>query len=606
MCGIYGMISNENVIAKTMDGLKKLEYRGYDSSGIAFFNETNGNIEIIKKTGEIAELAKEVTRQAPTSTCAISHTRWATHGIPSDNNSHPHFSPDNEFVIVHNGIIENYETLKEQYLQGVTLNSSTDTEIAVQLIATLYDGNMLQTLKRVCDLITGSYAFAVISVHNKNTIYCAKKDSPLVVAVNENGGYVSSDISAIMPYTNEQYLLNNYEYCVVTDSSVMFYDKELQDVKKQPIEILGSKEQIELGNYPHFMLKEINEIPDSVIATVKEYDEIKKITKVIPKEIFKKTKFIRIIACGTAYHAGCVGKRMLEKLTDIKVEVEIASEFRYSNPKFLKDTLCLFISQSGETADTIAALKLCKEMGVKTLSVVNVKNSSITYESDYVIYTHAGREVAVASTKAYNTQMVVLYLLSAVFKHYQSKEVSQNYFLDMVQGILTVFDNKKLVNNFINQTVNLAEKYKDVSSIYLIGRQQDYLTAMESALKLKEISYIHCEAYPAGELKHGTISLIEKGKLVICFITQENICKKTLNAMHEVKSRGAEILLITNLPQKDFAGYYDSIITLPNVTEEFLPLISIIPVQILAYNISRNLGHNPDRPRNLAKSVTVE
>lgn len=605
MCGIFGIISKENVIKKTLQGLKKLEYRGYDSSGIAFFNEHN-EITIIKKTGETSKLEKEVNKLKPYSTCAISHTRWATHGNPSDKNSHPHASEGNEFVLVHNGIIENNVTLKEQYLKNVVFNSTTDTEVVVHLIAKFYNGNILQTLKKVCDKIVGSYAFALVSKHQKNTIYCAKKDSPLVVAANELGSFISSDTATILPHTNKQYILDNYEYCIINDNNIVFYDTNLRKIVKEPVEVVGSGDLIELGNYPHFMIKEINEIPHSVLKTVEEYDQIKKITKVVPIEVFRKTKFIKIIACGTAYHAGLIGKNRIESLTNIKVDVEIASEFRYSNPKFLKNTLCIFISQSGETADTIAALKLCKEMGDKTLSLVNVKNSSITFSSDYTLYTQAGREIAVASTKAYNTQMVLLHLLSAVFEHYQNQRDNDKLFKDTVNNILKVFKDQKLIASFVSQAEHLGEKYKNVKSIYLLGRQQDYLTAMESALKLKEISYIHCEAYPAGELKHGTIALIEKGTLVICFITQQDISKKTINAIHEVKSRGAEVLLITNLPKTDFAGFYDGFISLPNINEELLPLISIIPVQVLAYNISKNLGHNPDRPRNLAKSVTVE
>ncbi len=603
MCGIFGMVAKYNVIEKTIEGLKKLEYRGYDSSGIAFTNDDE--VVVIKKIGEIKNLDNSLKEHDYTSNCAISHTRWATHGKPSDSNSHPHYSELKEFTLVHNGIIENYLELKEKYLQGVNLTSDTDTEIIAHLINKFYKGNILESIKLACDEIKGSYAFAIISKHDKNKIYCTKKDSPLVVAAGDNESYISSDSMPILKYTNKQYVVNNYEYCVVENNNIVFFDRNLNKIEKEYIEILDLNNDVELGKYPHFMIKEINEIPTSVVSTIKQYSSLTEVFKDVPKSVFKDVEFIKIIACGTAYHAGRVGKKFIEDLTDIKVDVEIASEFRYSKVKFLKNTLCIFISQSGETADTIAALKLCKHLGVPTLSIVNVKNSSITYESDYCIYTMAGREIAVASTKAYNCQIAMLMLLTGVIN--AVKLNNDEHFYGVINEIENIFkQNPKLIDEILNKTLSLGEKYKEVKSIYLIGRQQDYLTAIESALKLKEISYIHCEAYPAGELKHGTISLIEDGTLVICFITQEHINEKTLNGIHEVKSRGAEVLLITTLDFDYDKSVYSEIIRLPFVKEDYSCLISVIPSQVLAYNISKNLGYNPDKPRNLAKSVTVE
>jgi glutamine---fructose-6-phosphate transaminase (isomerizing) len=604
MCGIFGITTNEDAVTKTMEGIKKLEYRGYDSAGIAFFNKDKNKISVIKKQGEISFLEKHINTLKPKSNCVIAHTRWATHGEPSDKNSHPHASSSGEFVLVHNGIIENYNQLKETYLKNTTLVSQTDTEVIVELVQKFFDGNVLSTLKKVCSKIKGSYAFCLLYKGEVGKIFAVKKDSPLVVAKIKNYGLVASDVSALVNYTNEQYILNNNEYAIITNQGLSFFNKNLRKIKVTPTKIEESEAETLKTEYEHFMLKEINEIPNAVERTLKAYPSINSIFKHIPKKILKKTKHIKIIACGTAYHAALIAKFMLDRLNKhLLTEVHIASEFRYSKPNILKNTLSIFVSQSGETADTIGALKLSKDLGAKTLAITNVKNSSITYEADYNIYTEAGREVAVASTKAYNSQLALLYLIAVTFNNVKSKNlISYNSCLNKISNI---FKNKP-ITDFIEPVKQLSEKYQEVKSIYLIGRQLDYLTAIEASLKLKEITYIHCEAYPSGELKHGTISLIEKDSLVICFITQKEIAIKTISALEEVKSRGAKVILISSKSMAEHTDCYDELITLSNFEDVFMPLVSIIPVQLLAYFMSIRRDINPDKPRNLAKAVTVE
>ena len=604
MCGIFGISGNKNVIPQTIKGIKKLEYRGYDSSGIAYFEQET--IKNIKKVGEISVLDDVIKTIKPASACAISHTRWATHGKPSDLNAHPHASINNDFVLVHNGIIENYIDLKNKYLKNVTLSSSTDSEVVSQLLYVFYDGNVLNTIKKVCSLIKGSYALGIITKHEPGVIYATKKDSPLIVASGPDGGIIASDISAVLEYTKKPYIMNNYEYAKIAQNNISFYDKELNEITKKTTEISDFNAQVYKNKYKHFMLKEIHEIPSVINNLLKVYSSPNDIYKCIPKEVLQNTKHITFVACGTAYHAGLIGKNLIEKMTNINVSCEIASEFRYSKATFNKESLYIFVTQSGETADTLAALKKCKEQGAKTLSVVNVKNSSITYESDYNLYTLAGIEVGVASTKAYNSQVALLYLLTHAIVESKTKDTSGLVYGKCLADISSIFAQPNLIKKLSKNIKTLANKYKNAKSVYMIGRQLDYLTSQEAALKLKEISYIHCETYAAGELKHGTISLIEQGTLVVCFITQAFISEKTLNAIHEVKSRGANVLLVTNQDKTQFKNNYDNIINLPKIDDFYAPLISIIPLQLLSYYTSLALGYNPDKPRNLAKSVTVE
>lgn len=599
MCGIFGITSLEENKENLINGIKKLEYRGYDSAGIAFFNKQN--IKTIKAVGEINKLEKAVHKKECKFTCGIAHTRWATHGKPTLNNAHPHISKNKQFALVHNGIIENFKELQEVYLKEVPLQSETDSEIVVQLMEKLFCGDVLKTLKEVCDKIKGSYAFCLIYKKEPGKIYATRKDSPLVLAHLPNCSVVASDVSAILSYSKEQFILKNKEYAVITQKEIQFYNENLETAHYLSTDILETTDETQKQHFSHFMIKEIYEIPAAIKATLKEYSILKDIYNVIPKQVFQKTKHIKIIACGTAYHAGLLAKQVLETIQKkIMVEVLIASEFRYSSATIPKHTLCIFISQSGETADTLSSVKKCKELGVKTVSITNVKNSSITYLTDYNLYTMAGREIAVASTKAYNSQLALLYLLSSFFTTNVKKEFNK-----MQQEIKTLFKKETLIKELENKVKELSQKYKDVNHIYLIGRGIDYETAKEASLKLKEITYTHCEAYPAGELKHGTLSLIEKGVLVICFLTQKAIFDKTLNALFEVKSRGADVLLITSQEGVE-ETVFDEIIILPFKNDLFLPFISVIPAQLLAFHNSLAKGINPDKPRNLAKAVTVE
>jgi len=599
MCGIFGIVGIENKKENLLNGIKKLEYRGYDSSGIAFFN--NDSIKIIKTVGEISALEKLLNEKNPGFNCGIAHTRWATHGKPCNKNAHPHFSKNKNFAIVHNGIIENFKELKARYLKNITLTSQTDSEIIVQLIEKSFTGNVLETLQKVCNEIKGSYAFCVLYKNEPDKIYVTRKDSPLILAHTKNNSFVASDVSAILPYTKEQFILKNMNYATLTSKELCFYDENLKPVSYDKVIINESTVETEKQNFTHFMLKEIYEIPTAIKQTLNAYPDISSVYNIIPKKIFKQTKHIKIIACGTAYHAGLIAKKVLEHYKiPISIDIEIASEFRYSEGIIKKNTLCIFISQSGETADTLESIKKCKKLGAKTVSITNVKNSSITYIADYNLYTVAGREIAVASTKAYNSQLALLYLLFSFF----SKNVKEKFY-EVKTEILNLFKNELLIETIEKQVKALLQKYKMVNSIYCIGRGFDYETSREASLKLKEITYTHCESYPAGELKHGTLSLIEKGVLVICFLTQTKIADKTLNALFEVKSRDAEVLLITNKENIE-KNSYDEIIYLPFKNDLYLPIVSIIPIQILSYYMSLEKGINPDKPRNLAKAVTVE
>ncbi len=602
MCGIFGMVGKGNVLPQTIDGLKKLEYRGYDSSGIAFLE--NQKLTVLKQVGEIAQLETLLQNTTHTASVAISHTRWATHGEPNTTNAHPHVSQNQQFALVHNGIIENYLPLK-QTLSGVPFVSQTDTEVAVQLLEKNFHGNVLQALQQTCNQQTGSYAFAVVFQGEPNTLYVAKNNSPLVVAHTGTLGLISSDPSAILPYTQNQFMLNNGEFAKITDNNVWFYDNNLNEIKKETFVVGKQENEITKAHYPHFMLKEIHEIPTVVKNILNQYQTEQEVYACIPKEVCKKVQHISIVACGTAYHAGLIGKNILEKWCNIPTTVEIASEFRYKEKhRFYKNTLTIFVSQSGETADTLAAQKLCKQLGQRTLGIVNVQNSSLVYSCDHVLFTYAGREIGVASTKVYNAQMVVFYLLASVLALSKNTKKAMPY-QRVKQEIANLFTPDDWFYQTEAQSRKLARQLLGASSMYVIGRQQDVLTAHEASLKMKEISYIHSESYPAGELKHGTISLIEQGTPVIAFFTQERVMEKTLNAVHEVISRGAKVIAITTLNHA-FGSVVNQVISLPTVNEVFAPLVSIIPIQFLAYYTSVQLGNNPDKPRNLAKSVTVE
>ncbi len=602
MCGIYGYIGEKSV-EEVMKGIKRLEYRGYDSAGIAFQsgeklnedeNTTNGeNITVIKNKGEISNLERIVLNKNLKSNVSIGHTRWATHGEPSIKNSHPHLSGDGRWAIVHNGIIENYLDLKEDL--GLQVESETDTEVVALLLEKYYNGNVLSTIKNVCEKLNGSYAFAIITSHSPNKIFVAKRNSPVVVGYGKRYGVVCSDINSIKGANI--YVLENEQYAVIERGKINIFDKNLMAINTSELGVVKKVEGGKLGDYSHYMLKEIDEIPTAIKRTVNLYNNIDTLNDALHKLKFKN---ILIIGCGTAYHAGLIGKRLFEE-EGIHCECEIASEFRYKPFVDKKNTLAIFVSQSGETADTINALKLCKQKGLKTLAITNVRNSSITFVADYCIYTCAGSEIGVASTKAYNCQLAIFHILSKYFNYIKNGD--SKMFYDEIKNLKSIAT--LIRNNEIKPICrHIAQKIYKSKSIYMIGRGLDYSIAAEASLKLKEISYIHCEAYPAGELKHGTISLIDKNTFVFAFVTQEKIKDKTFSNINEVVAREGKIILFSPFDNSNKKVVEE--IKVPKIKERYYPLFIINYLQLISYYTALLLGNNPDKPRSLAKSVTVE
>lgn len=589
MCGIVGYAGKTNVIKNIMTGLKSLEYRGYDSSGIAYLDKNN-NIKIYKKVGQIKNL-DQILNYEDEASLGISHTRWATHGGVTDTNAHPH--NQGKITLVHNGIIENYEELKRQLeKEGYNFKSSTDSEVAAALIDKLYKENkdMLKTLVILKDKLKGSYAFNIINSDIPNKIYGIRKDVPLIVGVSDHGNMFASDIPAILHVTNKYIVLNNNEIVELEQDNVKYYNSEGKEITKEVKEYAGTIDSISKNGYDHFMLKEINEESEVVKNILNLYTKNNKI-----KDIYniKKYKNIDIVACGSASFAGQIGKYYIEKYANIKTEVYYASEYRYQKNFFTKDTLVILISQSGETADTLAALKLAKENGINTLAIVNRRDSSIAREADSVIYTEAGIEVAVATTKAYLAQVLILLLLA--FKD-NNKETKLLEDLKLLPNLIT-----KYINEY--DYSNIANILKDKEHIFYLGRGIDYYLSMEGSLKLKEISYIHSEAFQAGELKHGSISLIDKDFGVVSVVTDKTISDKTISNLKEVSARGAKIITITNIKDNNFADYT---ILVEDYDEILNPLLVIVPMQMLAYNVAKLRDCDIDKPRNLAKSVTVE
>ena len=589
MCGIVGYAGKTNVIKNIMTGLKSLEYRGYDSSGIAYLDKNN-NIKIYKKVGQIKNL-DQILNYEDEASLGISHTRWATHGGVTDTNAHPH--NQGKITLVHNGIIENYEELKRQLeKEGYNFKSSTDSEVAAVLIDKLYKENkdMLKTLIKLKEILKGSYAFNIINSDIPNKIYGIRKDVPLIVGVSDHGNMFASDIPAILHVTNKYIVLNNNEIVELEQDNVKYYNSEGKEITKEVKEYAGTIDSISKNGYEHFMLKEINEESEVVKNILNLYTKNNKI-----KDIYniKKYKNIDIVACGSASFAGQIGKYYIEKYANIKTEVYYASEYRYQKNFFTKDTLVILISQSGETADTLAALKLAKENGIDTLAIVNRRDSSIAREADSVIYTEAGIEVAVATTKAYLAQVLILLLLA--FKD-NNKETKLLEDLKLLPNLIT-----KYINEY--DYSNIANILKDKEHIFYLGRGIDYYLSMEGSLKLKEISYIHSEAFQAGELKHGSISLIDKDFGVVSVVTDKTISDKTISNLKEVSARGAKIITITNIKDNNFADYT---ILVEDYDEILNPLLVIIPMQMLAYNVAKLRDCDIDKPRNLAKSVTVE
>ncbi len=589
MCGIVGYAGKTNVIKNIMTGLKSLEYRGYDSSGIAYLDKNN-NIKIYKKVGQIKNL-DQILNYEDEASLGISHTRWATHGGVTDTNAHPH--NQGKITLVHNGIIENYEELKRQLeKEGYNFKSSTDSEVAAALIDKLYKENkdMLKTLVILKDKLKGSYAFNIINSDIPNKIYGIRKDVPLIVGVSDHGNMFASDIPAILHVTNKYIVLNNNEIVELEQDNVKYYNSEGKEITKEVKEYAGTIDSISKNGYEHFMLKEINEESEVVKNILNLYTKNNKI-----KDIYniKKYKNIDIVACGSASFAGQIGKYYIEKYANIKTDVYYASEYRYQKNFFTKDTLVILISQSGETADTLAALKLAKENGINTLAIVNRRDSSIAREADSVIYTEAGIEVAVATTKAYLAQVLILLLLA--FKD-NNKETKLLEDLKLLPNLIT-----KYINEY--DYSNIANILKDKEHIFYLGRGIDYYLSMEGSLKLKEISYIHSEAFQAGELKHGSISLIDKDFGVVSVVTDKTISDKTISNLKEVSARGAKIIAITNIKDNNFADYT---ILVEDYDEILNPLLVIVPMQMLAYNVAKLRDCDIDKPRNLAKSVTVE
>lgn len=589
MCGIVGYAGKTNVIKNIMTGLKSLEYRGYDSSGIAYLDKNN-NIKIYKKVGQIKNL-DQILNYEDEASLGISHTRWATHGGVTDTNAHPH--NQGKITLVHNGIIENYEEIKKELeKEGYNFKSSTDSEVAAVLIDKLYKENkdMLKTLIKLKEILKGSYAFNIINSDIPNKIYGIRKDVPLIVGVSDHGNMFASDIPAILHVTNKYIVLNNNEIVELEQDNVKYYNSEGKEITKEVKEYAGTIDSISKNGYEHFMLKEINEESEVVKNILNLYTKNNKI-----KDIYniKKYKNIDIVACGSASFAGQIGKYYIEKYANIKTEVYYASEYRYQKNLFTKDTLVILISQSGETADTLAALKLAKENGINTLAIVNRRDSSIAREADSVIYTEAGIEVAVATTKAYLAQVLILLLLA--FKD-NNKETKLLEVLKLLPNLIT-----KYINEY--DYSNIANILKDKEHIFYLGRGIDYYLSMEGSLKLKEISYIHSEAFQAGELKHGSISLIDKDFGVVSVVTDKTISDKTISNLKEVSARGAKIITITNIKDNNFADYT---ILVEDYDEILNPLLVIVPMQMLAYNVAKLRDCDIDKPRNLAKSVTVE
>ena len=606
MCGIVGYVGKRSAQDVLLDGLEKLEYRGYDSAGVAL--ALDGGIRVVKSKGRLTQLRQKLAAQAlAQSFCGIGHTRWATHGEPSDVNSHPHSTP--RVSIVHNGIIENYGILKERLIaKGDTFESETDTEVLVKLIDSCYTGDPLQALQEALAKVRGSYALAVLFRDRPDTIFAVKRESPLIVGWGEGENFVASDIPALLKYTRRYSVLEEGDMAVCTAEGIRFYNEFAEPVQRPVLTADWDMEAAEKGGYPHFMLKEINEQPTAITATVSPRVEDGMPDLRIPQltdEVLRGIGTVHLVGCGTAMHAGMVGKAAIETLARVPAEVDIASEFRYRDPILNPNDLVIIISQSGETSDTLAALKLAKSRGVPVLAIVNVVGSSIARAADYVLYTYAGPEIAVASTKAYMVQLCVLYLFAlrlAYARGRLSAAETRRYTAQLLRAPEII--KARLAD--CEQIKYLASRYMNTQSCFFIGRGFDYSLSLEGSLKLKEISYVHSDAYAAGELKHGTISLITDGVPVIALATQKQVYEKTISNAKETRSRGARVLLFTTKDAVVPEGVADAVIRLDEYEDLLMPLQLIVPLQLFAYYMAVLRGCDVDKPRNLAKSVTVE
>ena len=606
MCGIVGYVGKRNAQDVLLDGLEKLEYRGYDSAGVALALE--GGIRVVKSKGRLAELRKRLAVEAlARSGCGIGHTRWATHGEPSDVNSHPHSTP--RVSIVHNGIIENYGVLKERLMaKGYTFESETDTEVLVKLIDSCYEGEPLKALRAALAMVRGSYALAVLFRDFPDTLFAVKRESPLIVGWGEEENFIASDIPALLKYTRRYSVLEEGDMAVVNADSIRFYNEFAEPVEREVLTANWDQEAAEKGGYPHFMLKEIKEQPAAITATVSPRVENGLPDLRVPEltdERLRRIGTVHLVGCGTAMHAGMVGKAAIEALARVPAQVEIASEFRYRNPILRQEDLVIIISQSGETSDTLAALKLAKSRGVPVLAIVNVVGSSIARAADYVMYTYAGPEIAVASTKAYMVQMCVLYLFALRLAYARGMQTDAEI-RRLTAELLRAGEVIKPRLADCEQIKYLASRFVNTQSCFFIGRGFDYSLSLEGSLKLKEISYVHSDAYAAGELKHGTISLVTDGVPVIALATQKQVYEKTISNAKETKSRGAKVLLFTTRDAVVPDGVADYVVRLDDYDDLLMPLQLIVPLQLFAYYMAVLRGCDVDKPRNLAKSVTVE
>lgn len=608
MCGIVGFVGKKDAASILVEGLSKLEYRGYDSAGVAVIDKNK--INVTKCKGRLVNLEKKLKENPLSGYVGIGHTRWATHGEPSDINAHPHCNEDGTISVVHNGIIENYIELREWLMsKGYKFVSDTDTEVIPQLIDYFYKGDLLDAVMKATTKLEGSYAVGIVSSKEPNKLVAVRKDSPLIVGAGKGEYFIASDVPAILNHTRDIYYLNDKEFVVIDENGVKILNQEKEEIKREIVHITWNANAAEKGGYDHFMIKEINEQPKAIKDTLRSrvvpgkpinLDNIK-----ITKDQIKNIQKIYIVACGTAYHAGIVGKYVIERLARIPVEVDIASEFRYRKPIIDDNTLMIVMSQSGETADTLAALREAKSMGARVVAITNVVGSTVSREADDVLYTWAGPEIAVASTKAYTTQLITMYMLALFFAENKNTvapeeiEKIKEDMLEIPEKAKEILNNKDEIQKFASNTY----MHKDM---FFLGRGLDYAVAMEGALKVKEISYIHSEAYAGGELKHGTIALIEKGTVVIALATQGELYEKMVSNIKEVTTRGAHVLGFTNEGNKDLEKVVDSTVYIPKINNILLPVLAVIYLQLLAYYIAVDKGCDVDKPRNLAKSVTVE
>ena len=612
MCGIVGYNGQQQAAPILLSGLLKLEYRGYDSSGICV-RDGSSDAEIIKAKGRLKSLIEKTDEgNACKGSVGIGHTRWATHGEPSENNAHPHCSDDHNVIGVHNGIIENYQELKSKLLKhGYTFYSETDTEVAIKLIDYYdkkYNHGPIFSITHAMNRIRGSYALAVMFKNYPDEIFAARKDSPMVIGITDGESFLASDVTPIIKYTKKVYYIGNQQVARLGKGTVSFYNMDQEPIEIEQSEVTWDANAAERGGYEHFMIKEIHEQPKAVLDTINAIvkdDEIDLSSVGLTEETAKEIKQIVIVACGSAYHVGMVGQYVIESLSRIPVRVELASEFRYRKPLLNPSELVIIISQSGETADSLAALRLAKDAGIKTLGIVNVIGSSIAREADHVLYTLAGPEIAVATTKAYSAQLIAIYSLAIALGKY-NEQIDTEQYAHLIEELKTLPEKMKKVLEDKERIQWFAAKYSNAQDMYFIGRGIDYAISLEGSLKMKEISYVHSEAYAAGEIKHGPISLIEDGTLVVGVATQKELFEKTRSNMVEVKSRGAYLMGITNYGNYSIEDTADFVVYIPKTDEHFTTSLAIIPLQLMGYYLSVAKGLNVDKPRNLAKSVTVE